>query len=330
MTAGTTVTTVTIARHAMATRFEILLHGEIAARLRAAAEEALDEIERLDAQLSPFRPGSEISRLNAHAGHRPMRIEPGLFNLLQKARQISFETGGAFDLTVGPLMDCWGLSGSAEGPHPAPKPENIAAARALTGMDKLLLDEAQCTAGLALPGMRLDLGAYGKGWAVERAGLILREAGVTSALIHGGTSTVCAIGTPPDASAWNIALEKPDVARRNRSWSALVNPRSTRGQPVDCSNPDDQPFAVIPLKDEALSVSATWGKEIEVIGSETRTGHVIDPHLGHPIPGALMAAVVLPLASETDAFSTALLVTGSAGKESIQRMRPSMRTFLVA
>lgn len=327
----TTLATVTIARHAMATRFEILLHGENAARLRAAAEEALDEIERLDAQLSPFRPGSEISRLNAHAGQRPMRIEPGLFNLLQNARQISFETGGAFDLTVGPLMDCWGLSaGSGEGPHPAPDPEAIAAARALTGMDKLLLDEAQCTAGLALPGMRLDLGAYGKGWAVERAGVILREAGITSALVHGGTSTVCAIGTPPDAPAWNIALEKPDVARRNRSWSALVNTESTRGQPVDCSNPDDQPFAVIPLKNEALSVSATWGKEIEIIGSEEHMGHVIDPRLGHPIPGALMAAVVLPLASETDAFSTALLVTGSAGKESIQRLRPAMRCFLVA
>ena len=325
------MTTVTIARHAMATRFEILLHGEDAARLRAAAEEALDEIERLEAQLSPFRPGSEISRLNAHAGQRLMRVEPGLFNLLQNARQISFETGGAFDLTVGPLMDCWGLSaGIAEGPHPAPKPETIAAARTLTGMDKLLLDESQCTAGLALAGMRLDLGAYGKGWAVERAGTILREAGITSALIHGGTSTVCAIGTPPDADAWNIALEKPDIARRNRISSALVNLRSTRGQPVDCSNPEVRPFTVIPLKNEALSVSATWGKEFQVIGSEAPMGHVIDPRSGHPVPGALMAAVVLPLASETDAFSTALLVTGSAGEESIQRLRPAMRTFLVA
>jgi thiamine biosynthesis lipoprotein len=319
----TTLATVTIARHAMATRFEILLHGENAARLRAAAEEALDEIERLDAQLSPFRPGSEISRLNAHAGQRPMRIEPGLFNLLQKARQISIETGGAFDLTVGPLMDCWGLSaGSGEGPHPAPDPEAIAAARALTGMDKLLLDEAQCTAGLALPGMRLDLGAYGKGWAVERAGTILREAGVASALIHGGTSTVCAIGTPPDTDAWNIALEKPDAARRHRT-SAPVS--------VDVPDHAREPFlTVIPLKDSALSVSATWGKEIETDGPELFRGHVIDPRSGCPVPGAAMAAVVLPLASETDAFSTALLVAGEAGKLSLQGLRPVMRAFLVS
>jgi FAD:protein FMN transferase len=319
----TTLATVTAARHAMATRFEILLHGENAARLRAAAEEALDEIERLDAQLSPFRPGSEISRLNAHAGQHPMRVEPGLFNLLQKARQISLETGGAFDLTVGPLMDCWGLSArSGQCPHPAPKPENIAAARALTGMDKLLLDEAQCTAGLALPGMRLDLGAYGKGWAVERAGTILREAGVTSALIHGGTSTVCAIGTPPDAEAWNIALEKTDVARHRRNGPAL--------DALAHSDTGNDFCAVIPLKDNALSVSATWGKEIEIDGPRPSfSGHVLNPILGQPVPGEVMAAVVLPHASETDAFSTALLVMGEAGKEALQHLRPGMRTFLI-
>ena len=322
----TALTTVTAARHAMATRFEILLHGENPVRLRAAAEEALDEIERLDAQLSPFRPGSEISRLNAHAGQRLLRVEPGLFALLQQARRLSLETDGAFDLTVGPLMDCWGFhSRNGEGhqePGRAPDPETIAAALTLTGMEKLLLDESQSAAGLALAGMRLDLGAYGKGWAVERAAAILREAGVTSALIHGGTSTVCAIDTPPYADAWNIALEKPDVARRQRFWSRLTA--------LDNSRSDDNIFAVIPLKNEALSVSATWGREVEIIGPESHSSHVIDPRSGHPVPGATMAAVVLPLASETDAFSTALLITGSSGNDTIQSLRPQMRAFLVS
>lgn len=323
----TAVTTVAVARDAMATRFEILLHGENAGRLRAAAEEAFDEIERLDAQLSPYRPGSEISRINAHAGQGFLRVEPGLFTLFQRAKRLSLETGGAFDLTVGPAMDCWGLSRRhAEIPHCAPNPEAIAAARALIGMEKLLLDEAQGAAGLALAGMRLDLGAYGKGWAVERAATILREAGVTSALIHGGTSTVCAIGTPPDADAWNIALEKPDLARRHRNGSALnflTKPRTI----VDNPDSGDKFCAVIPLKDDALSVSATWGKEIETDGP--CVGHVIDPRMGRPVPGAVMAVVALPLASETDAFSTALLVCGAAGKESIERLRPGMRAFIL-
>lgn len=312
---------VTAARHAMATRFEILLHGENETRLRAAAEEALDEIERLDAQLSPYRPGSEISRINAHAGQRLVRVEPGLFSLLRQAKRLSLESGGAFDLTVGPLMECWGLSSRnpAGRQHP-PHPEAIAAARALTGMEKMHLDGAQCTVGLELAGMRLDLGAYGKGWAVERAGTILREAGITRALIHGGTSTVSCIGTPPGADSWNIALEKPETARRHRAVSALST--------VTNSDVGDQYYAVIPLKDEALSVSATWGKEVQT--DRHHRGHVMDPRLGYPVPGAVMAAVILPLASETDAFSTALLVVGDAGKDAIQIVRPGMRAFLVS
>lgn len=312
---------VTAARHAMATRFEILLHGENEIRLRAAAEEALDEIERLDAQLSPYRPGSEISRINAHAGQGLVRIEPGLFALLQQAKRLSLETGGAFDLTVGPLMDCWGLSPrSHAGAHPAPDPEAIAAALVLTGMEKLHLDAAQSAAGLELPGMRLDMGAYGKGWAVERAGIVLREAGVFSGLINGGTSTVYGIGAPPDGDAWSIALEEPELAQRNRTWATATIPDHVKsGHPYR---------AVIRLKDEGLSVSATWGKEI---GTDSPyRGHVIDPRLGHPVPGAIRAAVALPLASETDAFSTALLVAGDAGKDLLQRARPGVRVFVAS
>jgi len=317
---------VTAARHAMATRFEILLHGEDASRLRAAAEEALDEIERLDAHLSPYRPGSEIARLNAHAGKGLLRVEPGLFELLKRAKALSKETGGAFDLTVGPLMECWGLSRRRATTLPeinhAPGAEAIAAAQALVGMDKLLLDEAHCAAGLALPGMWLDLGAYGKGWAVERAADILREAGVKSALIHGGTSTICAMGAPPGAGAWNIGLERPAAARRHRTWASV---------PLQVPESGKEAFlAVIPLKDSALSVSATWGREVASGEDEGRWGHILDPVQGKPICGAVMAAVVLPLASESDAFSTALLVGGQAGRDSLQRLRPGMQTILAA
>src|SRR5437899_3251120 len=101
--------TVAVARQAMATRFEIILHGENEVSLRAAAEEALAEIERVDAQLSLYNPASELSHINARAARAQVRVEPTLFRLLQRARQLSRETDGAFDITVAPLMRCWGF-----------------------------------------------------------------------------------------------------------------------------------------------------------------------------------------------------------------------------
>src|SRR5262249_5006762 len=104
---------VTLARHAMATRFEIVLHGENAIALRAAGEEALEEIDRLEAQLSVFRPSSEIAHLNARAGRESVRVTPRLFALLEQARALYEESGGAFDITIAPLVLCWGFMGGS-------------------------------------------------------------------------------------------------------------------------------------------------------------------------------------------------------------------------
>src|SRR5438309_521284 len=201
------MTTVAVARHGMATRFEIVLHGENEAGLRAAAEEALDEIERLEAQLNLYQPTSEISHINARAAFEPVPVEPALFRLLQHAQRLSQETEGAFDLTVAPLMRCWGF-------------------------------------------MR-------------------------------GT------GRLPDQA---------DVARAREKF-----------------------LAVIPLIDEALSVSAVWGKSFAA--GDRVYGHVIDPRKGEPVDGAVLAVVALPSATESDALSTALLVLGSEGHERVTRLR---------
>lgn len=101
--------TVTLARNAMATRFEIVLHGENPVSLRAAGEEALGEIERLEAQLSLFRPSSEIAHLNVRAAREAVRVTPALFALLRQAQVLTEETDGAFDITIGPLVRCWGF-----------------------------------------------------------------------------------------------------------------------------------------------------------------------------------------------------------------------------
>jgi len=287
----------------MATRFEIVLHGDNPAALRAAGEEALREIEQLEAQLSLFRPGSEIALLNARAAQGPVRVSPALFALLQRAQKLSGETGGAFDITVAPLVRCWGFMGGA---GRLPRPEEVTDARAKVGMGLVQLNPAEFSVRFAREGVMLDLGAIGKGYAVERAAEVLCEAGVASALIHGGTSTVQALGTPPGEESWKVAIETP-------------SPRSAAPPTL---------LATVPLKDEAMSVSGVQENSFQA-GGRTYS-HVIDPRTGEPTLGAVLAAVVLPSATETDALSTALLTLGAGGHDAIASLRPGIRTLVVS
>jgi thiamine biosynthesis lipoprotein len=285
----------------MKTRFEIALHGADAVALRAAGEEALDEIDRLEDRLSLFRPVSEIAHLNARAAREPVRVTPEVLALLRRAKQLHAETDGAFDPTIAPLLDCWGL---LDGTGRVPTSEEIAAARACVGMGWVELDERQGTVHFTRDGVCLDLGAIGKGYAIDRAAEILREAGVTSALLHGGTSTVYVLGSPPEGGAWPVAIEGPPAAP---------------GQ-------ERQTLAVVLLRNESLSVSAVWGKSFTV-GGQT-FGHVLNPLTGWPASEAVLAAVVVPSATETDALSTALLALGPGGHERIAALRPGMKTLL--
>ena len=124
------MTNVTLARHAMNTRFELVLHGADPVALRAAGEAALNEVERVESQLSLFRPTSEIAHVNARAAREPVRVSPEVFGLLAHAKQLSAETGGAFDITLAPLLRCWGLLGRSDGCIPTE--EELAQARCIT------------------------------------------------------------------------------------------------------------------------------------------------------------------------------------------------------
>ena len=192
--------TTTLSIHAMATRFELVLAGEDEVRMRAAGEEALAEIARVEAQLSFYRSDSEIVGLNARAGTGAVRVDPRLFALLRRCAELSRATEGAFDVTVGPLMRAWRFV-KAKGQ--VPTEEELAEARAETGMHLLEFDEESFAVGFARPGAELDLGGYGKGYAVDRAMDLLREAGVSRALLNGGGSSVAALGAGPAIPEFN-------------------------------------------------------------------------------------------------------------------------------
>ena len=275
-----------VAIEAMATRFELLVprdrgsdsHAE--GRLRAVGEESLAEIARQEERLSAYRADSAVAWINAYAGERPVSIQPALFDLLARCLALSRATDGAFDITVGPLMRVWHSAGTAtRDPRPLPAAGLVADARLRVGYQHVHLDPDASTIRFGRSGMRLDLGAAGKGHAIDLAVRTLRVLGVTSALLHGGTSSVHAIGAPPDGSSWTIAWGAGDARRR------------------------------IALRDGALSVSAVHGKAFTNL--DRVYGHVIDPHTGWPTDGASSALVTGPGSLECDALSTALLVLGA-------------------
>ncbi|HKR60523.1 MAG TPA: FAD:protein FMN transferase, partial [Pyrinomonadaceae bacterium] len=233
----------TLSLHAMATRFELVLCGDDPVRLRAAGEQSFQEIERLERQLSFYRPDSEINWINARAAANPVRIDPRLFQLLSSCAELSRKTHGAFDITVGPLMRAWGFAG---GNPRVPSPSELEIARSVVGMDNVELSEENYTVRFKRPGVELDLGAYGKGYAVERAIEIAKENGITSALLHGGTSSVFGLGTPPLESGWKIALSAPFSKDDDLSNGASAGASFTR---------NDEP-PMIELNNTGLSVSA--------------------------------------------------------------------------
>jgi thiamine biosynthesis lipoprotein len=263
-------------RLAMACRFEITLAGRDGA-FAPAARAALEEIDRLEGELSVFRPGSIISGLNRRAAHAPVAVPSYIVDLLMRCQWWHQETGGAFDITTTPLSRCWGFL-RREGRVPGAA--EIDAARQLVGLDRVAVDGGMGTVACRQPGVELNLGAIGKGYALDCAGSMMRSAGVPHALLSAGRSSLLALG-----------------GRDGGWWIDLVSPLLPGG-----------PIAALRIRDAAVGTSGA-GEQF-VIADGRRYGHVIDPRTGRPASGTVSATVVASDAATADALSTAFFVGG--------------------
>lgn len=276
----------------MRTRFELVLPGANEARLRAVGEAALAEIEDTERRLSFFDPGSSISRVNREAHRRWVEVDADTFELLQMCVDVHHASGGAFDVTIGPMMR---ILFHRRGDTP-PSDAAIADAARAVGMDGVALDPERRAVRFERPGMAVDLGAVGKGHALDLAAGVLAEHGIRCGLLHGGTSTVVALGAPPSQPGWRVQLGADTTA-----------------------------CAV--LRDGSLSVSGQHGRQTTHHG--VPLGHVLDPRRRSGPRDAVLAAVLAPRAQCADAWSTALLAHGEPF-ESVGSHRGAVLTASIA
>ncbi|MEO8495580.1 MAG: FAD:protein FMN transferase [Planctomycetota bacterium] len=292
-----------IERRAMACEFQVLLNAGQNPGATEAALDAMDVIERLEDQLSWFRDTSELTRINRTAAASPVIVEHRLFQLLAEAISLSEQTGGAFDITAGPLWKLWGFN-RREGK--VPSEADIQQTLEQTGSRHVHLASETQTIQFARDGVELNLGAIGKGYALDRCAEHLVSAGVEAFLIHGGQSSMLARGSRSGLSetgpCWTVALRHP------------LKP--------------DQRLAEIYLRDRALGTSGS-GNQFFHFGGR-RYGHVLDPRTGWPADDLLSATVLAPTAAQADALATGFFVMGLDSSLEFCRSRPELGALLVS
>lgn len=279
-------------RH-MGTEVRVVLHASTADHAARAAGAAFRRIAQLDSLLSDYRDDSELAWLTARAGGTPTPVSADLLAVLQRAVALSAETGGAFDVTVGPLVRLWR---EARRTGRLPDTAAIRAAAARVGWRHVLIDSVARTARLALPGMQLDLGEIAKGYAADQALQALRALGVEHAMVAIGGEIV--VGrAPPGEPGWRIAVEPADSAHRE-----------------------------IVLVDAAVSSSRDTEQFLEIGG--VRYSHVVNPRTGLGLTDRAAATVVASDGITADALATAVTVLAATQREAFIAAHPEA-TFYV-
>jgi len=286
-------------RMSMACLYTIQAYGPDGEAFARVADDAFDEVDRIDRLMSHYKADSSLSRLNRDAARHPVVVEPELFDFIAESVRYSRESGGAFDITVAPLMRTWGFF---RGEGRLPSDADIAAARRSVGSGHLVLNAAERTIAFDEPGVALDLGGIAKGYAVDRVVRLLRERHVTAALVSAGGSTIYGLEAPPDRQGWDVTIQDPIDARK----AALTTT----------------------LRNRALSVAGSSEKSFEAGG--VRYSHIMDPRTGRPAQGVLSTAVIAVTGTAGDALDDAFFVMGpERSQEYLKRLSGTEVFFLV-
>lgn len=262
----------------MGTLFRIILYAPDSLQAAAAAKAAFARVDALNDILSDYKQDSELNQLSATAGTgQKVRISPDLWLVLSKSIRMSQQTNGAFDITVGPFVQLWRR---ARRQHQLPTAEAIHKARQSVGHHLIELYADSQAVQLTRPGMRLDAGGVGKGYAVDEAMKILQQHGITSALIDGGGNIVVS-GAPPGKKGWQVEIGAPA---------------------------DEKPALSVEITHMAVASSGDVYQYIELNGK--RYSHIVDPRTGLGLTEQITVSVLAPDGITADLLSTAVSVLG--------------------
>ncbi len=274
-------------KYIMGTVFEIAAYDASSERAAKVIANAFAEIVRIDDLLSNYKADSALSKLNRSAHFHAEGVPPDLYRVIDEAVRFSQMSGGDFDISVAPLVNLWkaALSGGA-----MPAAEQQQAVRECVGYKKIelippdrIMFHSSC--------LQLDLGAIGKGYALDKAAEILRSSGILNALLNSGGSTLVAMGAPPGQKAWLVHLRDP---------SKKIDPQ-------------------VMLRDQSVSTSEQSAPSL--LGNDS-AGHIIDPETGRPLKTEFAVSVIAKTGTLSDGLSTTLLLLGpQKGKALVRQIR---------
>ena len=280
---------------AMGSAYSIVAYNDDRYALQGAVDAAFDEVRRLDALLSNYKPASELSKINQLAADHPVVVSQETFDLLSACLEYSRLSDGAFDITVGDLMKVWGFY---KGSGHLPKKGEVQEALKTVGWRKVRLNPEQHTVFFTQKGVELDPGGIGKGYAVDRMVSILKQKGLHIALVTAGGSSIYGLGAPPGETGWHIDIRNP----------------------FDESKPE----AEVVLKDQSMSTSGSYEKFFTADGKIY--SHVMDPRTGFPASGMISVSVIASRTLDSEAWTKPFFINGRDWAS--QHQPPGVRVFL--
>jgi thiamine biosynthesis lipoprotein len=263
----------------MGNRFEITVVCESESWAETVIPEAIEEIRRIERLLTTFNDESQTNLVNQNAGIQPVKVDKEVFDLIQRSKRISAITQGAFDISYGSIdKSLWNFDQSMTA---LPGKETAKNLVRLINYRNVILDEEKCTVFLKEKGMRIGFGGIGKGYAAEKAKLLLQQKGITSGIVN-AAGDLTAWGHQPGGKPWTIGIADPNASRHA--------------------------FSSLEITNTAVATSGNYEKYVVIDGK--KYSHTIDPKTGLPVKGIKSVTVICPNAEIADAMATPVMIMG--------------------
>lgn len=282
----------------MGSRFDITMVSDSKETAEANIDTAIAEVTRIENLISDWKDDTQIAEVNRNAGIRPVKVDPEVFELTERAIRFSEITKGAFDISFAAMDRIWKFDGTMT---QMPSKKAIKRSVAKVGYKNIILDRENLTIFLKKDGMKIGFGALGEGYAADRVKDMMIARGVAAGIVN-GSGDMNTWGTQPDGKPWTVGITNP--ADKNEI------------------------FAIVPLQQSAVVTSGSYEKFVVLNGR--RYAHIINPVTGYPATGLCSVTVFGPSAEMANALSTSIMVMGRKAGLNLIKQFPGLSCIIVA